>query len=109
MSKAFRKSIRASGASTIYPEIQAVEHLVDAGHTVSVVNPVQVKAFAGTRLTRDKTPTSPGAAPPAAPGRPRQAADAVIRGAMMRKLLCVAYDVLCSGRPFDPALHPVAG
>jgi hypothetical protein len=63
MAKALRKSIHASGASTIYPEIQAVEHLVDAGHTVSVVNPVQVKAFAGTRLTRDKTPTSPGAVP----------------------------------------------
>jgi hypothetical protein len=63
MSKAFRKSIRASGASTIYPEIQAVEHLVDAGHTVSVENQAQVKAFTGTRLTRDETPASPGAAP----------------------------------------------
>jgi hypothetical protein len=27
----------------------------------------------------------------------------------MRKLLCVAYGVLRSGRPFDPSLHSVAG
>jgi len=33
----------------------------------------------------------------------------LILGAMTQKLLCVAYGVLRSGRPFDPALHPVAG
>ena len=33
----------------------------------------------------------------------------LILGAMMRKLLCVAYGVLKSGRPFDPSLHLVAG
>jgi hypothetical protein len=33
----------------------------------------------------------------------------LILGAMMRKLLCVAYGVLRSGRPFDPSLHSVAG
>jgi len=33
----------------------------------------------------------------------------LILGAMMRKLLCVAYGVLKSGRPFDPSLHSVAG
>jgi hypothetical protein len=65
MAKALRKSIHASGASTIYPEIQAVEHLVDAGHTVSVVNPAQVKAFAGACLTRDKIPASSGTVPSA--------------------------------------------
>ena len=32
----------------------------------------------------------------------------LILGAMMRKLLCVAYGVLRSGRPFDPALHQMA-
>ena len=33
----------------------------------------------------------------------------LILGAMMRKLLCVAYGVLKSGRTFDPASHLVAG
>ena len=33
----------------------------------------------------------------------------LILGAMMRKLLCVAYGVLKSGRPFDPSLHLVTG
>ncbi len=33
----------------------------------------------------------------------------LILGAMMRKLLCVAYGVLKSGRPFDPSLHSTAG
>ncbi len=33
----------------------------------------------------------------------------LILGAMMRKLLCVAYGVLKSGRPFDPSLHSMAG
>ncbi len=32
-----------------------------------------------------------------------------ILGAMMRKLLCVAYGVLKSGRPFDPSLHSMGG
>ena len=32
----------------------------------------------------------------------------LILGAMMRKLLCVAYGVLRSGRPFDPTLHHLA-
>ena len=32
----------------------------------------------------------------------------LILGAMMRKLLCVAYGVLRSGRPFDPTLHQLA-
>ena len=32
----------------------------------------------------------------------------LILGAMMRKLLCVAYGVLRSGRPFDPDLHQLA-
>lgn len=32
----------------------------------------------------------------------------LILGAMMRKLLCVAYGVLRSGRPFDPSLHSMA-
>lgn len=33
----------------------------------------------------------------------------LILGAMMRKLLCMAYGVLKSGRPFDPSLHLVTG
>ena len=33
----------------------------------------------------------------------------LILGAMMRKLPCVAYGVLKSGRPFDPSLHSMAG
>ncbi len=33
----------------------------------------------------------------------------LILGAMMRKLLCVAYGVLRSGRPFDPSLHSTVG
>jgi len=41
----------------------------------------------------------------AAAGKPPM----LILGAMTQKLLCVAYGVLRSGRPFDPALHPVAG
>ena len=40
----------------------------------------------------------------AAAGKPPM----LILGAMMRKLLCVAYGVLRSGRPFDPALHQMA-
>ena len=32
----------------------------------------------------------------------------LILGAMMRKLVHVAYGVLKSGRPFDPALHQTA-
>ena len=40
----------------------------------------------------------------AAAGKPPM----LILGAMMRKLLCVAYGVLRSGRPFDPALHQLA-
>jgi hypothetical protein len=32
----------------------------------------------------------------------------LILGAMMRKLLCVAYGLLRSGRPFDPTLHQMA-
>jgi hypothetical protein len=32
----------------------------------------------------------------------------VIVGAMMRKLVHVAFGVRGSGRPFDPALHGVA-
>lgn len=41
-------------ATGIYWEAVA-EYLADAGHTVSVVNPVQVKAFAGAALVRTKT------------------------------------------------------
>ncbi|MGE0810965.1 MAG: IS110 family transposase [Immundisolibacter sp.] len=41
----------------------------------------------------------------AAAGKPPM----LILGAMMRKLLCVAYGVLRSGRPFDPSLHSMAG
>jgi transposase len=41
----------------------------------------------------------------AAAGKPPM----LILGAMMRKLLCVAYGVLKSGRPFDPSLHSLAG
>lgn len=37
----------------------------------------------------------------AAAGKPAR----LIIGAMMRKLVCVAYGVLKSGKPFDPALH----
>ena len=33
----------------------------------------------------------------------------LILGAMMRKLLCVAYGVLKSGRPFDLSLHSMTG
>ena len=33
----------------------------------------------------------------------------VIIGAMMRKLIHVAFGVLKSGKPFDPALHGVVG
>ena len=40
----------------------------------------------------------------AAAGKPPM----LILGAMMRKLLCVAYGVLRSGRPFDPTLHQLA-
>ena len=40
----------------------------------------------------------------AATGKPPM----LILGAMMRKLLCVAYGVLRSGRPFDPTLHQLA-
>ena len=40
----------------------------------------------------------------AAAGKPPM----LILGAMMRKLVCVAYGVLRSGRPFDPALHQLA-
>jgi transposase len=41
----------------------------------------------------------------AAAGKPPM----LILGAMMRKLLCVAYGVLKSGRPFDPSLHSMVG
>jgi len=40
----------------------------------------------------------------AAAGKPPM----LILGAMMRKLVHVAYGVLRSGRPFDPALHQMA-
>ena len=40
----------------------------------------------------------------AAAGKPPM----LILGAMMRKLVHVAYGVLRSGRPFDPALHQTA-
>jgi transposase len=33
----------------------------------------------------------------------------LILGAMMRKLLCVAYGVLKSGRPFDLSLRSMTG
>ncbi|ANX05421.1 hypothetical protein PG2T_00685 [Immundisolibacter cernigliae] len=33
----------------------------------------------------------------------------LILGAMMRKLLCVAYGVRKSGRPFHSSLHSMAG
>ena len=33
----------------------------------------------------------------------------LILGAVMRKLLCVTYGVLKSGRPFDPSLHSMSG
>jgi hypothetical protein len=33
----------------------------------------------------------------------------LILGAMMRKLVCVAYGVRKSGRPFDPSVHSMAG
>jgi hypothetical protein len=41
----------------------------------------------------------------AAAGKPPM----LILGAMVRTLLCVAYCVLRSGRPFDPSLHAGAG
>lgn len=40
----------------------------------------------------------------AAAGKPPM----LILGAMMRKLLCVAYGALKSGRPFDPTMHRMA-
>ena len=53
------------------------------------------------------TRTAWGAGAQAAAGGRRQTADADL-GAMMRKLLCVAYGALRSGRPFDPTLHQMA-
>ncbi|MGH8472548.1 MAG: hypothetical protein ACREVJ_08885 [Gammaproteobacteria bacterium] len=35
------------------------------------------------------------------PGKP----PVIILGAMMRKLVHVAFDILKSGKPFNPALH----
>jgi hypothetical protein len=42
-------------------------------------------------------------------GQPPIKPPMLILGAMMRKLLCVAYGALKSGRPFDPSLHSMPG
>jgi transposase len=89
--------------------------LHQAGHTVSVINPAAVKAFAQSRLSRTKTDRVDAELiarfclaqePVAWTPLPQEVRElqALVRRlcAVMRKLVHIAYGVLKSGKPFDP-------